>query len=162
MIFSLPPATPKPSTILKSIRKDLAVELKMEVQNLNFWIGTGKSPPSRSEFIELWGTNWGNVVEKWPVWIYKLKPFQPGSIDLPMIYRRWIRWLPKRKRLEHDLQVTQQAQIDLSSSLQAVMKGGRCSTQGNARFPPGTVEGAQQTVAEFEEKRNTILSKLNH
>lgn len=144
---------------LKQIRKDLTVELKMENQKLEFL----NSEREKARRVEANLAHCEGQIEEIRQKISSLDlliesvsaGIDRSADDLQALNSL----IAETERLEHDLQVTQQAQVDLSSSLQ-IMKEDDDELKMMLEVLLEQLKGAQQTVSEFEEKRNAILSRI--
>ena len=144
---------------LKSIRKDLTLELKLEHQKLEFL----NSEREKARRVEANLSNCEGQIEETREKVSSLDlqieavsaGIDRSADDLQALNSL----IAETERLEHDLQVTRQGQIDLSSSLQ-IMKEDDEKLKKMLENLLEQLKGAQQTVAEFEDKRNSILSRI--
>lgn len=145
---------------LKTIKKELTVELKVEMQKLEFL----NSEREKARRVEANLANCENQIEDCKRKVSSLDlqieavsaGIDRSADDLQALNSL----IAETERLEHDLQVTKQAQVDLTSSLQVVMTEDDEELKGMLEALMDQIKGAQQTVAQFEEKRNAILSRI--
>lgn len=144
---------------LKSVRKELMVELKMEAQKLDFLI----SEQEKARKVE---ANLGHcegqiedTKKKVSSLDLQIEAVSAGIDRSADDLQALSSLIAETERLEHDLHVTKQAQVDLSASLKIMNEDdGQLKRMLDALLEQ--LKGAQQTVAEFEDKRNSILSRI--
>lgn len=145
---------------LKSIKKNLTIELKMETQKLEFL----NSEQEKARRVEANLSNCEAQInesrQKVSSLDLQIEAVSAGIDRSADDLQALNSLIAETERLEHDLQVTKQAQIDLSSSLQFLMKEDDEKLKEMLNNLMEQLKGAQQTVSEFEEKRNAILSKI--
>ena len=145
---------------LKSIRKDLTTDLKLEIQKLEFL----NSEREKARRVEANLSNCEGQIDECRQKVSSLDlqieavsaGIDRSADDLQALNSL----IAETERLKHDLQVTKQAQIDMSSSLRTIMKEDDEQLMEMLNSLLEQLKGAQQTVTEFEEKRNSILSKI--
>lgn len=144
---------------LKTIRKDLTAELKLENQKLEFL----NSEREKARRVEANLASCEGQIEETRQKVASLdlqiEAVSAGIDRSADDIQALNSLIAETERLEHDLQVTRQAQIDLGASLQ-IMKEDDGELKKMLESLLEQLKGAQQTVAEFEDKRNSILSRI--
>lgn len=145
---------------LKSIKKDLVTELKLEVQKLEF-LTSERDKARRVEAnlsqCEAQMEETRARVSSLDVQIAAVSAGIDRSADDLEALNSLVR---ETERLEHDLQVTRQAQQDLSSTLTGEMSEDDATLQTMLTDLMDVLKGAQQTMSEYEETRTALLSKI--
>lgn len=144
---------------LKSIKKDLVVELKMENQKLDFL----NAELEKARKVEANLAHCEGQIEETKRKVSSLdlqiEAVSAGIDRTADDLQALNSLIAETERLEHDLQVSKQAQVDLSASL-TIMKEDDSQLKGMLDALLDQLKGAQQTVAQFEDKRNAIISRI--
>ncbi len=145
---------------LKTLRKELANDLKLESQNLEFL----RHQQEKSRRVEADLTSCEGKISESKDRISSLdlqiESVSAGIDRSEADLQALMSLVGEVERLEHDLSSTQQARADLQSSLQTLLTASDEELNSQLSDLLSSVQGAAQSAAEFESQRNQLLSQI--